>query len=266
MPMPKPKKDELKQDFINRFMDDPVMIKEYPDEKQRLAIANQMWDDKKNRTSVNRYFDFQEMRALEPAADNPEYIIEGLAIPYEVTTNVGDWFEEIIKRGALDGADLKDVPFFIHHGENKIPLARSRNNNPNSTLHLIADDKGLNFRTKLDVENNAEAKALYSAIKRQDITGMSFSFTVAKENWTDLDTDLPKREIIKFAKIFEISALWSPQYDGDTYIAARGEMPDGIDKIALENAKLKKLESFENERRSKELELYKLKNKILGGK
>jgi HK97 family phage prohead protease len=266
MPMPKPKKDESKQDFINRFMDDPVMIKEYPDEKQRLAIASQMWDDKKNRTSVNRYFDFQEMRALEPATDNPEYIIEGLAIPYEVTTNVGDWFEEIIKRGALDGADLKDVPLFVHHEDRKIPLARSRNNNINSTMQLTVDDRGLNFRAKLDVENNVEAKALYSAVQRQDITGMSFSFTISKENWIDLDSDLPKREIIKFTKIYEISALWSPQYDGDTYIAARGETPDGADKIVLENAKSKELERSESMQRSKDLELYKLKNKILGGK
>lgn len=191
---------------------------------------------------LKRYFEFQEIRAIKPTDDQPGAVIEGLAIPYEVETNVGDWFIEIVKRGALDGADLKDVPFFIHHNGRTIPLARSRNNNVNSTMQLIVDDKGLSFRATLDIENNAEAKALYSAVERQDITGMSFSFSVKEEKWLNLDSGLPTREIYKFKKIYEISALWSPQYE-ETNIMARDEAPDGVDKLALDNARSKELDS-----------------------
>lgn len=38
-PIPKIRKDERKKDFISRCMADPVMISEYPDEKQRYAIC-----------------------------------------------------------------------------------------------------------------------------------------------------------------------------------------------------------------------------------
>ena len=205
---------------------------------------------------LKRYFEVQEIRAIEPTEEEPGAMIEGFAIPYEVRTNLGGWFIEIIKRGALDGADLRDVPLFIHHQGQAIPLARSRNNNINSTMQLIVDDRGLSFRAKLDVENNAEARALYSAVKRQDVSGMSFSFTVREEKWLNLDTDLPTREIYKFEKIYEISALWSPQYE-ETNIAARDEALDSADKLALESARSKVLES------TNELEVLKLKTQIL---
>ena len=207
---------------------------------------------------LKRYFEVQEMRALEPTAEEPGAMVEGLAIAYETSTNVGNWFIEVIKRGALDGADLKDVPLFVHHKGQAIPLARSRNNNVNSTMQLTADDRGLNFRAKLDIENNAEAKALYSAIQRQDITGMSFSFSVKDAKWLNLDSDLPTREIYKFSKIYEISALWSPQYD-ETNIMARDEALDSVDKQALENARSK--QGLDNS--SNELEMLKLRTQIL---
>lgn len=206
---------------------------------------------------LKRYFEAQEIRAVEPTPEEPGAMIEGYAIPYEVRTNLGGWFIEIIKRGALDGADLKDVPFFIHHKGQAIPLARSRNNNVNSTMQLLVDERGLSFRAKLDVENNAEAKALFSAIKRQDISGMSFSFTVREEKWLNLETDLPTREIYKFDKIYEISALWSPQYEETNIMAARDEALDSVDKLALESARSKVLDS------TNELEVLKLKTQIL---
>jgi HK97 family phage prohead protease len=205
---------------------------------------------------LKRYFEIKEIRAVDPTDDDPGAIIEGLAIPYGVMTNIGGWFEEIIMRGALDGADLKDVPLFVHHQGRTIPLARSRNNNTNSTMQLTVEDRGLSFRAKLDIENNAEARALYSAVKRQDITGMSFSFSVKEEKWLNLDTNLPTREIHKFKKIFEISALWSPQYE-ETNIMARDEALDSADKLALENARSRELES------SNEREALKIKAQIL---
>mgnify|MGYP001180977714 CR=1 FL=1 len=39
MPIPKPEKNEDEKKFASRCMSDPVMIKEYPDIKQRYAIC-----------------------------------------------------------------------------------------------------------------------------------------------------------------------------------------------------------------------------------
>ena len=122
-------------------------------------------------------------------------------------------FSETIEKGALDGANLKDVLFFVNHDTNKIPLARSRNNNENSTLQLMVDDQGLRFKTKLDIKNNPEAAALYSAIQRRDITGMSFGFRVAEDKWENIESEYPSRSIKKIEMVQEISACSFPAYE-----------------------------------------------------
>lgn len=43
MPMPKPQERETEQNYISRFMDDAEMQKDYPDEKQRSAVAYSQW-------------------------------------------------------------------------------------------------------------------------------------------------------------------------------------------------------------------------------
>jgi len=47
MPLPKPKEKENKEDFISRFMKNKNAIKEFDNEKQRLAIAYNIWKKKK---------------------------------------------------------------------------------------------------------------------------------------------------------------------------------------------------------------------------
>ena len=139
---------------------------------------------------------------FEVRAEKTEGIarLEGRAILYNSRTNIGR-FDEIIEPGALDNTDLKDVPFFANHNINSIPLARSRNNNENSTMQLAIDDHGVKMRALLDVENNPKAKEAYSAIKRGDLSGMSFAFIVNKESWEDLDADLPVRRITGMSRI-----------------------------------------------------------------
>ena len=211
----------------------------------------------KEAIQFSRFSEICELRAVEPT-ENTGYIVEGYAIVYEQEVSIGGWFNEIVKRGALVGADLTDVPLFIHHNSNEIPLARSRRNNNKSTLKLTPDNKGLHFRAELDTENNTDAKALYSAIQRGDISGMSYSFRVKEEKWLNMDTPTPTREIYKFKKIGEISALWSPAYEG-TNIEARDRELDSSDKIALDNAR----SALDNDKN--ELEVMKLKLKIRYG-
>jgi PBSX family phage portal protein len=42
-PMPKPKKNETKAAFLDRFMANETMVTEYSDNKQRYAVANRVW-------------------------------------------------------------------------------------------------------------------------------------------------------------------------------------------------------------------------------
>lgn len=179
--------------------------------------------------------------------------ITGRPIVFESKTNMGP-FDEIIKRGALDKTDLRDVKFLVNHNTDMIPLARSRNNNTNSTMQLMPGDDGMDIRVNLDIENNSEARALYSAIQRGDISGMSFMFGIDGEEWEALESDHPTRNITSISKVFEVSAVNFPAYE-DTQISARS-------KDVLDNAR-STLESVKND--SDIIEALKIKNQILGG-
>jgi len=139
-------------------------------------------------------------------------VIEGHAAVFGQKADINGWFYEVIERGAFNNTDFTDVLFSTNHNLDKIPLARSRNNNENSTLFLTIDDQGLYTRASLDVERNNESLALYSAVERKDVTGMSFIFYVRDETWEDLDADMPTRRITDIAKIIEVSAVSFPAY------------------------------------------------------
>lgn len=168
------------------------------------------------------------------SADEQGKVLEGHAAVFGQTTNICGCFSEIIARGAFDNTDFTDVLFDVNHDLDSLPLARSRNNNANSTLQLSVDDQGLAIRALLDIENNPDAKALWNSVQRGDISGMSFIFSVRADEWTGEDTDMPTRTITDIAKVYEVSAVSMPAYDG-TDINARGQ-------TALESAK-KTLES-----------------------
>lgn len=187
-------------------------------------------------------------------------VITGRPIVYNSRTDLG-LFDEIIDVGALSNTDLTDVRFLVNHDVSKIPLARSRRNNGNSTMHLVVDEAGMGIRVNLDIENNSEARALYSAVERGDISGMSFMFAIRGEKWEELDSDHPVRRITDISTVVEVSAVTFPAYEATT-INARG-------KEALENAQVV-LENARKAKRDKnsvdtEIEVLKLKTMILGG-
>lgn len=201
---------------------------------------------------VTRAYNF-EIRA-ENNDTNGDYIT-GRPIVYNTKTDMG-YFDEIIDSGALDECNLKDVRFLVNHNTDMIPLARSRNNNKNSTMQLLPDKKGMEIRVDLDTENNTDSKNLYSAIKRGDITGMSFMFTIDDEEWINLESEHPTRIIRKIGQVFEVSAVTFPAYES-TEISARN-------KEALESAKatLESVKLLDSNKRALELEKAKIRNKF----
>jgi phage I-like protein len=52
MPMPIPTTGESESDFIKRFMADEIMIRDYPDERQRYAICIEQWKNPKQADSL----------------------------------------------------------------------------------------------------------------------------------------------------------------------------------------------------------------------
>ena len=207
---------------------------------------------------LRRNYNF-EIRAEKQDGDDSKgkYTLYGLPIVYDSRTDIG-FFDEIIEKGALDKADLKDVRFLVNHDVLKIPLARSRNNNENSTMRLKKTDKGLEIEVDLDAENNSDARNLYSAITRGDITGMSFMFGVNGEEWEDLESEHPTRHIKSISTVVEVSAVTFPAYEA-TEIYARDKSALDNAKIALDNARA----AVDTANEKRELELLKIKAKYL---
>ena len=188
-------------------------------------------------------------------------ILTGRPIVDNSRTDLG-WFDEIIESGALDNADLTDVRFLVNHDMSRIPLARSRRNNGNSTMQLMPNEFGMDFRANIDTVNNSESRSLRSAVDRGDITGMSFAFSVDDEEWEGLETDHPTRHIKKIGSVVEVRAVTFPAYD-TTEIYARSKTALDNARSALEKARSSDADLLD--RRAKELELLKEKTKLLGG-
>lgn len=205
-----------------------------------------------------RSFDF-EIRA-EQDKENGTFI-EGVPIVFDKKCDM-ELFEETIARGALDKTDLRDVRFLVNHNTEMTPLARSRKNNKNSTMQMEVKEDGMHIRVNLDTENNSDARNLYSAIKRGDVSGMSFMFTVNGDSWENIDSDYPKRTITDIGKVFEVSAVTFPAYE-DTKIKARASGALESARKELESARAEERRraeetALENEERARALRLLEL--------
>jgi HK97 family phage prohead protease len=167
----------------------------------------------KEAPETRREIRFVEMRAKPN--DDGKMLVEGRAVIYESPTVMYEFdgvkYYEVIQRGALDEADLKDVPFKYNHSDAIMIMARTRNN----TLKLTRDEQGLWIEAEL--ADTTAGRDLYALIKRGDITQMSFAFTVAEESY---DSEARTRKIVRFKRIWDVSAVDLPAYP-DTSISAR---------------------------------------------
>jgi len=212
-----------------------------------------------NKLPINGSREKRSFGVIDIEANEDGRTIEGHAAVYNQTTDIGGLFFEVIERGAFDQCNFDDVLFTTNHGIEKIPLARSRRNNSNSTLQLATDAKGLKIKAVLDCENNSDSRALHSAVSRGDIDGMSMIMVVGEHRWTNMDNEKPTRYVTKISRIWDVSAVNFPAYEG-TDIDARSQ--DVLENAArvLDNARL----TVETEKRSAEtLEIERLRTNIL---
>ena len=208
-----------------------------------------------------RSYDF-EIRAQENEEDGI-VILSGRPIVYNSRTDLG-FFDEIIEQGALDNTDLTDVRFLINHDTSRIPSARSRRNNGNSTMQFSVDQEGMRIDwVKLDVKNNEQSRALASAVKRGDITGLSFMFILDEDGyeWQNLETDHPTRVIKRISSVIEVSAVTFPAYEATSIeVNQRNKQALESARASLESARMRGDKPLDSE-----LELLKAKTMILCG-
>lgn len=127
-------------------------------------------------------------------------------------------FIEYVKRGAFsktinDGADVR---LLINH--EGVPLARSKS----GTMTLIEDERGLKVMADLD-PSNPDAARVMSAMRRGDISQMSFAFRTIQDKWSD---DKMVREL-REVQLFDVSVVTYPAYE-QTIIELRNAMPANV--------------------------------------
>jgi len=224
MPIPAPHKDEDKKDFMDRCMSDDVMVKEYPDNRQRYAICQTSWDKKESKNmGINdiekRTFDLDEIRIDEQ--EEPK-IFGHAAIFNKLSLSLGN-FKERIKPGAFTKTiQESDIRALFNHDNNYV-IGRTKNN----TLKLMEDNKGLLIEaTPPDTQ---WAKDLLVSLRRKDIDQMSFQFRVPKDrdSWETVNGELIRT--LHEVELFDVSPVTFPAYP-QTDVSVRSIMiSHGID-------------------------------------
>jgi len=128
-------------------------------------------------------------------------------------------FTEYVKRGAFaktinDGADVRLL--IDHEG---VPLARTRS----GTLSLTEDDRGLQVTAELD-PMNPDAARIISAMRRGDISQMSFAFRTIQDHWS---SDRMTREL-REVQLFDVSVVTFPAYEETVAELRSKEIPTTV--------------------------------------
>jgi HK97 family phage prohead protease len=157
---------------------------------------------------------FAECR-IEPSEDNARKMTGYAVVFNSLSENLGG-FREIIKPEAVDRtlSEGLDVRALVDHDTGKI-IGRTRA----GTLTLRKRTKGLYIEVEADPEISY-ASDILRAVKRGDVTGMSFGFRTITDNWRLEDEELV-RDVLDM-RISEVSIVTFPAYTAtDVQVAQR---------------------------------------------
>lgn len=186
----------------------------------------------------------KEVRLAEMRIEETEekMVLEGYAIVFEEETLIGDeerGFKELISKNSLKNTNMKDVPMKYNHCDSVLILARTKN----KSLTLSVDEKGLKVRAEL-INTNSNSD-VYKMVKAGLLDKMSFAFTVKKQSW-DRSGDIPLRRIEEIDRLYDVSVVDLPAYDG-TSIYSRS--------LDLVDAELKAMDLVKREEEAKVLRM-----------
>jgi HK97 family phage prohead protease len=116
-----------------------------------------------------------------------------------------------------DGADVRLL--IDHEG---VPLARTKS----GTLALEEDERGLRVEAELDPAN-PDAMRVLSAMRRGDLSQMSFAFRTVKDSY---NSDRSVREL-KEVQLFDVSIVTFPAYE-ETVAELRSRNETAIVEVA----------------------------------
>jgi HK97 family phage prohead protease len=118
---------------------------------------------------------------------------------------------ETIRPGAFTPVLGDDVRCLFNHDADHV-LGRTGN----STLRLTQDAKGLRFVNTLDTKTSM-GQNVYRFVTRGDVTGCSFAFIVAENEWSEATQadgrTRVQRTITQIAKLLDVGPVTYPAYE-----------------------------------------------------
>ncbi len=153
-------------------------------------------------------------------ADGEKPKLAGYAAKYNVWADIYG-FRERIKAGAFDAAlKTSDTRGLKNHDPNLL-LGRESS----GTLRLKSNSVGLRF--EIDVPDTTTGKDTVEEVRRGDLSGCSFAFTVAEDDWKYFDDKPAERTIVRIGALYDVGPVTYPAYE-DTSVSVRAkEMAEG---------------------------------------
>lgn len=174
-----------------------------------------------------------ELRAVGP--DESRVLrLEGTPIVFDTPTTIKAAFgeyNEVIRAGALEGADMTDTRLLYNHDNNRIPLARTP-----KTMQFLPGPAGL--RMTAELPDTEEGRSVYTAVQRGDLSGMSFAFKVA-EGGSSYDAKTNTRTITEIEKLYEVSVVPFPAYPTTSVEARAAIEGTRTDSLERDKARIK---------------------------
>jgi len=115
--------------------------------------------------------------------------------------------EERIMPGAFDKTDMSECRGLFNHDPDNLLGSVAGGN-----MELTVDEIGLRYSIEFD-PTDPDHQRVAAKIDRGDLTGSSFGFTVAAENWRS-DGGREIREIKQVGKLFDVGPVTFPAYTG----------------------------------------------------
>jgi len=150
---------------------------------------------------------------VRDAGEDGKRRLGGYAAVFDSIEPIGGEYREVIRPGAFTKTLRESDVVALWNHETGTVLGRMGN----GTLTLAEDDHGLRFN--LDLPDTTAGRDAFTLARRGDVANMSFGFKPIRQEWSDIDTGDPLRELREVA-LFEVSPVTFPAYKA-TSVEAR---------------------------------------------
>lgn len=259
MPLPKPKEDESKKDFLKRCMGNNTMNDEYPERDQRFAVCNTQWRNRNKEISMeSKLYSLIEVKASKE---------EDRVIDFTATSEIVDYDNDIIKTEGMNIKGIKKNKSFLwSHKQGDLPIGKI------TSLKKVG--KEIIGKAQLTSEDEYPfGYTVYKLIKNGYINNVSMSFIPDYSTVEYKEVKGKPVRIINDSTLLEISAvniganknalITSKSLKESVNKAWDDDVIDGSELNDL-NDSIDKMESYSNETDELKKTISDLQSKIIG--